>query len=160
MQNIHRDPRYLLPADELITWKSLVESSFYNVYAGLPSDGISTICWTPPGAGATASASWDITGTPGEKYPPPTMPNTPRPTSPPTQTIPIPSTPSCCPADTFEKYFSGRYPDATAHLHLPAEKPYRAGQRRGPLQQHRTPDGRCPALQLYLHTPARNGRRK
>lgn len=77
--------------------KSLVESSFYNVYADTCSVDISTILLDSIETRGDCICSWDITGAaPGEKYPPPTMPNTPRPTSPPTQTIPIPSTPSYC----------------------------------------------------------------
>lgn len=77
--------------------KSLVESSFYNVYADTCSVDISTILLDSIETRGDSICSWDITGAAlGEKYPPPTMPNTPRPTSPPTQTTPIPSTPSYC----------------------------------------------------------------
>mgnify|MGYP007032777512 CR=1 FL=1 len=134
--------------------KSLVESSFYNVYADTCSVDISTILL-------------DSIETPGRQHlPAGTLPEQRLgrsvrhllcrilhvPLHPQHRPHLYPRLP-CAADDTFGP-FLGRYPDTTAHLHLPAEKPHRTGQRRGPLQQHRTPHGRCPTLQLCLHPPS------
>ena len=131
--------------------KSLVESSFYNVYADTCSVDISTILLDSIETrgdsicqlGHYRSSAWgEVSATYYAEY---------------STSDFTPNTDYTYTLDSLvlrmipSGHFWGRYPDATAHLHLPAEKPYRAGQRRGPLQQHRTPDGRYPALQLYLH---------
>ena len=133
--------------------KSLVESSFYNVYVDTCSVDISTILLDSIETrgdsicqlGHYRSSSWgDVSATYYAEY---------------STSDFNPQTDHTYTLDSLvlQMIPSGHFwGDTLTQQRISIyrlEKPHRAGQRRGPLQQHRTPDGRCPTLQLYLHPP-------
>lgn len=73
--------------------KSLVDSSFYNIYVDTCTVDISTILMDSIETRGDSICSWDIIRTRhGAKPLPPIMPNTPQTVSPPTRTTAIAST--------------------------------------------------------------------
>lgn len=138
--------------------KSLVESSFYNVYADTCSVDISTILLDSIETrgdsicqlGHYRSSAW-------EKYPPPTMPNTPRPTSPQHRLYLYPRLPRTA-NDTFGPFLGDTLTQQRISIYR-LKKPIVLDNDEDLYNSTVLPTEDAP-LFSFTFTPARGGRRK